>query len=507
MFRLFCKVVLFCLITNGTSKSAFSQAGTVPVISPVGGFSIDGYLQRQGAGGDWFGGPGGNQAGSFVIGGSLNQQLIQIVDPYGNGILDNVFTKGRFQDNPNSYKWTLKKASARTDIAYTAFFITSDQSNNAWVIIHGDRRSPNGKSILEFEFSQNPNFPVADLPASNGTFEGRFISFGPHGGRTVGDIIISIGFNGAFSTISFYKWEEVAAGSFMYIPVEMPPGTAYAAFNGVDVNSPYTGGVYPAGTFAEAAVNMTALMGGQCIPLANTFRSIIIKSRPDNGSLNENYDDFVSGPLFSLSSSYSLSVEVTFLDLLTAQLTSTVSPGTVDDYYFTWSPIGALLNDVLDPAIAGTLNNYNIYNPIFSADPDHPCLPYLYEVVIAEKNNPGCVVARTHVVINNRCKIGKPINPDKLNHSQEAIKEAADNAKGIIVYPNPSKGTANIILPADETIRDVELLDIKGAVIQQWMAVLNNNVQIKNVPAGLYLARITTRSTGKVIIKKIIINR
>jgi len=497
---MFNKKVLLLLLTVLLLDKSFGQSGIAPVISPVGGFAIDGYLQRQGAAGDWGAGPGGNQPGSVV-------PYTHIQDIFGSRVHDNVISKGRFQDNPNSYEWELKKPNSRTDIANTGFFITSDQSNNAWMIVYGDRLSSNGKSILEFEFLQNPAFPVL-INSPKGSLEPKFISFGPHGGRTVGDIVISIGFNGALSTISFYRWTEISTGTYMYVSVVPSPGTAYAAFNTVDIAIPaelnFISPSYPAGTFAEAAVNMTTLTGGACIPLANTFPAILIKSRPDNGSSNENYDDFLFGPLFALSSQYSLSVDIIYLDLLSVQLTASVSPGTVDDYTFTWAPVGARINDVIDPSITGTLNNYNIYNPIFTVDPDHPCVPYLYEVTIAEKNNPGCIVARTHVLITHPCKIGKPINPDKPNLQQEIISEVTSNTKGIYVYPNPGKGVVKLILPNDDP-RDIELISLNGSIIQRWQGIRSRNIESRSLASGVYLLKVISRTNGEVITKKIIV--
>jgi hypothetical protein len=178
------------------------------------------------------------------------------------------------------------------------------------------------------------------------------------------------------------------------------------------------------------------------------------------------------------------------------QLTASVSPGTVADYSFLWiakpgNPPG------------GSLSNPTIYNPVFTVTPP-ACGNFVYEVVVTSTF--GCVVARKTIVIQIPCAIGKPINPDKANLQQTIIPENNGTKNDIIVYPNPSKGSATINLPNDNNARDIELLDIKGALVQKWNQVSNNVVQFKNVPTGLYLLKVTTAS-GKVTTKKIMIER
>jgi len=192
--------------------------------------------------------------------------------------------------------------------------------------------------------------------------------------------------------------------------------------------------------------------------------------------------------------------------LFTAQLTASVSPGAVSDYNFHWNAVGALINDILDPTITGTLDNYNIYNPVFTTEFNYNCTSYLYEVTIARKDNPGCIVARTPVVIGNPCKIGKPINPDRPNLERNEIRDENVNNE-IRVYPNPNKGTAIILLPDNSGLTDVELFDMKGSVVQRWQNISTQTIEFKNVQTGLYLLKVNSHLTGKAITKKIIVNR
>ena len=53
------------------------NAQVAPVISPIGGFNIDGYLERQGAGGDWLMGSSPlDVPGSFVFSSTTGTPLM-----------------------------------------------------------------------------------------------------------------------------------------------------------------------------------------------------------------------------------------------------------------------------------------------------------------------------------------------------------------------------------------------------------------------------------------------
>ena len=495
----------------------FGQAGTAPVSIPSGGLSIDGFLQRQGVGGDWLAGPGGSQAGTFVvsnIGVPLVPLLGHSVDIWDSK--DNILSKASMNGDPNSFRWTLKKAQPSTDINNFYFFLTKDDQQHAWVALTADRFSTsNSVTYLDFEFLQKPLFSVSDVDESNsgGTITGgRFISYGVQGGRTIGDILITLGFNtrGSFSSIFYYQWGRVSNGVYAYQPLVPPAGSAFGAVNATEINVPFGAfgsTTYPAQTFGEVALDMTAITGGlTCVNLENTFRTIWVRSKKDPGLNGGKYDDFVSPFQLGVSNDFSLTADYQFYDLFTAQLTASPSPGTINEYNFHWEPVGTLINDQVDPTITGRLDDYDIYNPVFSADPDHTCIPYLYEVSIATKENPGCIVARYALVINSPCKIGKPINPDRPHLQQDRLGENTGSKGEIIVFPNPSTGTATIILPGNEA-SDIELLDIKGSVVQRWRQFTGNSIQFKNQLPGLYLIKTTINSNGKVATKKIIIHK
>jgi hypothetical protein len=55
------------------------------------------------------------------------------------------------------------------------------------------------------------------------------------------------------------------------------------------------------------------------------------------------------------------------------------------------------------------------------------------------------------------------------------------------------------------SLRDVQIIDISGQLIQQWLSVNNTNQQINNLRRGNYIVRVIDRQTGTVSSEKIIV--
>ncbi len=77
----------------------------------------------------------------------------------------------------------------------------------------------------------------------------------------------------------------------------------------------------------------------------------------------------------------------------------------------------------------------------------------------------------------------------------------------IIVYPNPSEGSVNIVFETAEVTRDVSLTDMAGRTITQWRGLTVNNIRIDNLKTGLYLLRVINIETGEQQVEKIVVAR
>jgi len=265
--------LLFFLVS--TTTNSFSQnAQVAPVTIPNNGFYINGKLKADSVDvGDWVDGTGTGEfvlrsTGTPPVWGAINSTTTKFVrDSYDNAA-DLIFSGSSFGDNPNDWKWTASKATAKCDIG-TALFHSTTSSTQKWLILGGDRFSQSGTSYIDFQFSQGLFTRTAT----------GFSSVGPLGeslastnGRTVGDFVLSMEYTagGAIATVHYYRWElSGSAYKFVEKPIPAPAGvvSAFGASNTGTTDVPF--GAFGSTTYApfafvEAAVNIGAILTGSC---------------------------------------------------------------------------------------------------------------------------------------------------------------------------------------------------------------------------------------------------
>ena len=283
--------VIFFIIT-GFLSTVNLHAQVAPVVKPDGGFHIDGNLQantpQQGVG-DWLIGDSGT--GGFVFNNNGlpvdPTRTIRISDPY-NTNTDNIFQGSKANENPNSWKWTTGKAGGKGDINNVLLHITEDASNDQWLMVASDRFVTTGTSYIDFEFLQNSLTPVAG---------GTFSSTGPHGGRTLGDLLIAVEYTngGSIATVLYYEW-EVAGTGYDYI-LKNNPGPARFGMTNTTVQNTAIGAFgsnqYQPFQFVEAAINISAYfqISNPCQGI--TIGNILVKTK-SSASATAALDDFVT---------------------------------------------------------------------------------------------------------------------------------------------------------------------------------------------------------------------
>jgi hypothetical protein len=108
---------------------------------------------------------------------------------------------------------------------------------------------------------------------------------------------------------------------------------------------------------------------------------------------------------------------------------------------------------------------------------------------------------------------GKPTNPigftvgDETatkNHNNISLQREVDRSEKVTLYPNPSKGSATLLLPAGEKWFDIYMSDYMGRVIRAWNHVNPGNLKFEVPNKGFYILKIRTAS-GKQTIKKLIV--
>ncbi|TAL02763.1 MAG: hypothetical protein EPO07_06990, partial [Verrucomicrobia bacterium] len=272
--------------------------GVAPVDPPPYGFAIDGNLMANTPAanvGDWISDtnafPGSGGSVLTLAGVPINaSRTFHLRDPYNGS--DNVFKGGmKWRDNPNIWQWTTNKASSKTDINNALLHLTTDTNGHTWAVVAADRYSVSGDSYIDFEFLQSP----LTLTATN-----TFSSAGTNGGRTSGDLLFSLAFIGGGSTPDFlaYRWQTNGLGGFDYADATamLSTGRFFMAVNSNTISVPYGAfGVttYAPNAFAEAAIDLTALLGSfdQCASFG--FKTIMVKTK-SSSSDTATIEDFIT---------------------------------------------------------------------------------------------------------------------------------------------------------------------------------------------------------------------
>jgi hypothetical protein len=272
-----------------TLQAVPPPTGVAPVLVPSGGFAIDGDLQANtpavGAG-DWI--PGVAGAGGAVLdtnGVPLNPATtFHFVDLY-NSAGDTTFKGGlKWTDDPNTWTWTSGSASSKTDITNVLMHITTDANGHSWLVIAADRASTSGDSYIDFEFLQSSlTISNTSLTITN---SGTFVSAGLNGGRTLNDLLLSLAFTSGGSVADFFawRWQTNGPGSYTYVDVttNLPTGGVFVAASPANTPVPFGafgGTTYAANQFAEAAVDLTALLGNFDPCLSIGVASIMVKTK------------------------------------------------------------------------------------------------------------------------------------------------------------------------------------------------------------------------------------
>jgi hypothetical protein len=293
------ELVALSLLLSANAVATPPPGGVAPVLTPAGGFIIDGRLAAGASGpGDWL---GTTNAGSGVLnsaGVPLNPATtFHFVDPYSSSS-DTTFVGGlKWTDDPNIWQWTTSKASSKTDINNVLLHIATDAAGHTWTIVAADRASTSGDSYIDFEFLQNTL-----IRNSNGSFS----TIKTNGGRTVNDLLLSLAFTSGGSVADFlaYRWLPDGSGGYAYVDVtaSLPAGKVFVALNSNSIAVPYGAfgsTTYAPNAFADAALDLTALFGGFDPCLSVGFKTIMVKTKSSPSS-TATISDFIDPIQYSL---------------------------------------------------------------------------------------------------------------------------------------------------------------------------------------------------------------
>jgi hypothetical protein len=95
----------------------------------------------------------------------------------------------------------------------------------------------------------------------------------------------------------------------------------------------------------------------------------------------------------------------------------------------------------------------------------------------------------------------------KTNISSIRVVRGEGQQDKMIIYPNPSStGRVMIVFSENKTARDIILVDMQGKLVKQWRAVFDNNLEVDNLKAGVYLLNVTNRESGEKTSTKIVVS-
>ena len=315
-------------------------AATIAPTGDPGGFDIEGNLESNAPTtntSDWV--PGATGTGTAVFtgaGASLdNGKTFRRTDAYNNAN-DNIFKSGlKANDNPNNWGWVAQKATTTDDINNGLLHLSTDKNQDLWLMLGVDRLSSEADSYLDFELLQNTL-----TVNTNGTFT----SAGQNGGRTIGDLLLTIKMSAGSSKAELFMQRWQATGNTFdwinVVPTSDSAALTYLAVNGSSVAVPFGafgGTTYPANTFTEAAINLNQFLAkaANCL----SFKTVLIKSKSSQAA-DATVRDFLE-PLqvnFGTAPTVAVNSEV-ICSGGTANLTATVNGG-VAPYSFTWTGPG-----------------------------------------------------------------------------------------------------------------------------------------------------------------------
>ncbi len=255
-----CAVSAFAQDRSTTDAGSSSGSGVKTTVAPPAksykgnpaGFEIDGDLLSNSGGLDWFPANGGTGVlNPSTCAGNPAQMpaFLGHDNVWRNGVDAKFKTRSnKNQDNidihASPWNWSTKGGNPqKNDITEIYTHSRSDNAGNVWVMMAAGTRAAQGDNHTDFEFNQ------AGV-VIQGVDEGIIYGLGPNGGRTIGDLLVSVDeVNGGRQAIpSLRRWDGT---QFVIIPESVWTGKLFVANNETTAPTP-CGAVVEEGTVATA---------------------------------------------------------------------------------------------------------------------------------------------------------------------------------------------------------------------------------------------------------------
>ncbi|TDE02326.1 hypothetical protein [Flavobacterium hiemivividum] len=413
--------IMALILLAGYTVEAQNIKGVVPVQFPIAGSGVDGDA--------WAHEPSNPSPSLYLnVGDLFDRQFgnpAYPLDVTNNGVLDfttgnllypgftfflqdrytddlTIFTSSnKINDDPNTYTWGPGSSPNKNEIqnagahfSYGSAGVTGGESvdgitfvsgtsrpgnpNDLWCLFAGDRQVTNGSSYIDFEFLQKPltinGASFSPFDPTTGTSQvsggsGGFTSLGTQGGRTVGDILITIEFTqgGGEATVVIRTWKAKAGGGYEYVVISNSsfPGNIFCTNNNVTTTVPFDAygtipGTYAPNQWAEGAINLSEVFR-QTSPNDPCFNvsTLFIRTRSSGSSSQSELKDFPGAPIqLSLNLIPVANAGADFTKTCTTnpngkQIGETPEAG----FTYSWSPATGLSNASISNPMANPLVN------------------------------------------------------------------------------------------------------------------------------------------------------
>jgi len=93
---------------------------------------------------------------------------------------------------------------------------------------------------------------------------------------------------------------------------------------------------------------------------------------------------------------------------------------------------------------------------------------------------------------------------DYIHTIPDGINENSLNSS-VVLFPNPSTGTVHLTLPANSKT-EITVLNLLGNKMYSTQLNGSGLIKLNNLTKGVYFVRITDKTTGETIVKRLILN-
>jgi hypothetical protein len=87
-----------------------------------------------------------------------------------------------------------------------------------------------------------------------------------------------------------------------------------------------------------------------------------------------------------------------------------------------------------------------------------------------------------------------------------SVRSDNQGSRGMLIYPNPSHGTANLQFANVNGQRDVMITDMAGRIVRQWRSVSAQNLQLSGLTPGVYSVKVIDQRDGSQETERLVVS-